>query len=95
MEQLKFSSVSELYNRVRPALDCKAHELKRYGYNYISTTDIWNALKNLKWARENNLSLDKIVDDILNTNNSFFDEYVKNTIKDMPKSVNLDDENLL
>ena len=95
MEQIKFSSVTELYNRVKPALECKAHELKKYGYNYIEPADIWNALKNSKWANESNLSLDSIVNDILNTSNTFFDDYVKNIVKKMPRNINLDNENLL
>lgn len=54
-----FSSLKELKDRVTPALKLKAEELD------ITPDDIWNALKD-KWAKKEGLTLNEIVNDILN-----------------------------
>lgn len=66
MEDLRFKSLNELYLRVYPALETKNHELKRLGIISITENDIWNYLKNNKWFSAENLTLNEIVDDILN-----------------------------
>ena len=43
--ELEFSSVEELYNRLKPALRTKLSELSEYGYGYLKIEDIWNYLK--------------------------------------------------
>lgn len=95
MEALKFSSVEELYNRLIPALNCKENELKKMGYKYIKAVDIWNALKTHKWRNSTDLSLCEMVDDILNTENSFFDNYVKSLFSKIKREAYLDKDDIL
>lgn len=63
----EFTSVEQLYNRLKPAMKCKVKELKRNGYNNISENDVWNYLKNNKWKSSTNLTLIDMVNDILYT----------------------------
>lgn len=95
MEDIKFSSIQELYNRLKPALDTKKSELNKLGYSYIKSVDIWNALKNQKWKSATNLTLHEMVDDILNTNDKYFDDYVKKVFSKSKRVANLDEENIL
>lgn len=72
-----FNSVQELYERLKPALRTKQNEMKREGYIYIKSDDIWNYLKEVKWKNANNLSLYEMVSDVLNVDNSMIDSYLK------------------
>ena len=81
MEDVAFSSIEELYKRVKPALDSKSGELKRNGIDYITSEDIWNYLKDNIWNTSRNLRLFRMVDDILNADNSLIDDYVKSKMK--------------
>ena len=63
---LEFSSLSELYNRVKPALHAKEEEFHRLGYSSIKSVDIWNYLIEMKWKKGKNLMLSDIVSDIMN-----------------------------
>ena len=56
---MNFSSLKELKDRVTPALKLKAEELD------ITPDDIWNTLKD-KWSKKEGLTLNEIVNDILN-----------------------------
>lgn len=67
MNDLKFESLKELYDRVLPALRSKVKELKRQNVSYIKEEDIWNILKTSKWMNHQTLTLAEMVDDILNT----------------------------
>ena len=67
----EFSSLEELYKRVRPALKSKVDELQKYGNLSISKYDLWKCLIINKWRNETGLMLSDIVDDILNIS---FDE---------------------
>lgn len=67
MNDLKFESLKELYDRVLPALRSKVKELKRQNVSYIKEEDIWNILKTNKWMNHQTLTLAEMVDDILNT----------------------------
>ena len=78
---MNFSSLEELYNRLKPALRTKKRELKENGYGYLKIEDIWNYLKDSKWSKANNLLLYQMVDDILNLDNNEIDEYVKGEIR--------------
>ena len=42
---VSISSLTELYERLKPALISKKEEMKRLGYPYIKEEDIWNYLK--------------------------------------------------
>ncbi|MBO4601286.1 MAG: hypothetical protein J5634_03555 [Bacilli bacterium] len=68
MEQIKFSSVDELFNRLKPAFNTKIGELKAKNIKYIEVKDIWDYLSRTKWSRETNLELCDMVSDILNVN---------------------------
>ena len=61
---MEFESVLELKNRVMPALLITEERLKNKGYN-ISTEDIWFYLKQNKWCKDKDLTLNEVVNDIL------------------------------
>ena len=63
---LEFSSLNELYKRVKPALHAKEEEFHRLGYSKVQSIDIWNYLIELKWKKGSNLMLSDIVSDIMN-----------------------------
>lgn len=80
MEEIKFSSLEELYNRVRPALRSKLKELKELDKIYIKENDIFEYLTDYKWNDSVNLTLDQMVDDILYCDNEKLDEYCQKKI---------------
>lgn len=77
METIKFTSLEELYKRLRPALKTKKDEMNQLGYMYIKEIDIWNYLKEVKWTNSKNLSLYQMVSDVLNADNILIDKYLK------------------
>ncbi len=82
----KFNSQTELYNKVRPALRTKRHELYRNGLTFIKEIDIWNYNKEKKWKNAKGLTLASLVDDILNTPDTEYDNYVKEKLMRMNKA---------
>lgn len=88
MDDIKFKSLNELYKRIYPALESKKKELHRNGINYIHEEDIWNCCKDIVWKDKENVNLHTLVDDILNTKNEIFDQYIKNYIKEEHRQVN-------
>lgn len=70
------SSLEELYNKLLPVLKTKVNEMKLRKINYITEKDIWNCLSS-KWSKKNNLTFSDMVSDILNTNNSVYEDYSK------------------
>ncbi len=72
----EFSSVLDLKAHIKPALDSKVRELQRKNINYVSQDDIFEYLRNMVWPLKSNLTLYNIVDDILNTDNEIFSNYV-------------------
>lgn len=95
MKSDNFTTLSELYNRVQPALDCKVDEIKRGQIKYISKEDIWNFLKLNVWNYKNNLTLDEMVDDILNVSTDKLDRYVKREMKNYKREIVLEDDSSL
>ena len=83
MENIRFNSLNELYNRLVPAMETKVNELKLNGVKYISVDDIWNYLKNNKWNKSRDLTLSECVDDILNTSDLEYKKYIKNKMSDI------------
>lgn len=75
-----FSSLEELYNRVKPALKCKVKDLNRTNIYYIHESDVFNYLKNTLWVKKNNLTLGEIVNDIMTTSNAELEAYVQSII---------------
>ncbi|MBR3363141.1 MAG: hypothetical protein IKG40_04365 [Bacilli bacterium] len=84
---LNFSSLEELYNRLKPALRTKKRELNENGYGYLKIEDIWNYLKENRWTNSSNLSLNDMVSDILNADNDFIDDYFKKKLNEKNREV--------
>lgn len=82
---LEFSSLNELYERVKPALSAKEVEFHRLGYSDVHGIDIWNYLIEVKWKKGKNLMLSDIVSDIMNCDikkaNNYFEEKKANDSK--------------
>mgnify|MGYP002553529228 FL=1 len=78
----EFSSLEELYKRVRPALKSKVDELQKYGNLSISEYDLWKCLVINKWRCGTGLMLSDIVDDILNTSFDEINSYYMKMIND-------------
>jgi hypothetical protein len=74
----KFSSITELYKRVLPALRSKKKELIIQKIGFITEKDIWDFLRDTKWSKETNLTLFDIVNDILNVEQNKLFEYISN-----------------
>ena len=75
------TSVLDLKARIKPALDSKVKEMQRKNIKYVNQDDIFEYLRNNVWPLKKNLTLYNIVDDILNTNNEVFCDYVVNKKK--------------
>jgi len=80
MNEIKFNSLEDLYNRLKPALRSKIKELHSLDKVYINEIDIFEYLTDSKWENSNNLTLDQMVDDILYVDNNAIDEYVQKKI---------------
>ena len=83
MENIKFNSLEELYNRLLPAMETKVNELKLNRIKYINVDDIWEYLKKNKWCKSKDLTLSECVDDILNTSDAEYKRYLKNKLSDI------------
>lgn len=95
MEEIKFNSLKELYMRLKPALSCRVSEIKRYNIPYVKEEDLWNYLKETKWAEARNLTLASMTNDILEIDYIEIDNYLKSRLKDIERNINVDDVNLL
>lgn len=89
---IEFKNVTELYNRVLPALYSKVKELKGLGYKYINEKDIWNYLVSNDWKNKKDLQLNDLISDILYCDNNKLNDYVIGKIN---KDKNVDDEEIL
>ena len=87
---IEFSNIKELYDRLKPALNSKVNELKRFGIDYIKVNDIWNYLRDTKWKISKNLLLCDMVSDILSLDNMIIDNYVKEEMKKKEVEPNLE-----
>ncbi|HOB25522.1 MAG TPA: post-transcriptional regulator [Bacilli bacterium] len=76
----KINSQKELYNRISPALRTKKHELFIDGYKFVKERDIWDYNKEYIWVNSKGLTIAQIVDNILNTSNKEYANYVLNKI---------------
>jgi len=72
---LEFSSLKDLYKRVKPALHAKEEEFHRLGYSKVKSIDIWNYLIETKWRMGKNLMLSDIVSDIMHLDCKKVDVY--------------------
>lgn len=89
--ELEFSNEQELFNRIKPALQTKKSQMIRNGYRYIKTEDIWNYLKQKVWIKSHDLSLSNIVHDILDSDETLIDEYLKEQLKLQHRKAYFDD----
>ena len=64
---LEFHNISELKQRVMPALRIRRRALKKQGI-ILSEEDIWSYFATNHWRKAYHLSLARVVDDILNRN---------------------------
>ena len=87
---IEFNNFKELYDRLRPALNSKVNELKRFDIDYIKADDIWNYLRDTKWKISKNLLLCDMVSDILSLDNMVIENYVKEEIKKKKVEPNLE-----
>jgi len=62
---INFSSIEELKKRLMPALKLRKRELRKQNY-HLSEEEIWNYFVNNHWRKSIQLSLAKMVDDVLN-----------------------------
>ena len=90
-DMIEFQNIKQLYNRLLPALRTKKSEMNRVGINYVQEEDIWNYLKEIKWKKANNLSLYEMVNDVLNTDDSLIENYLKNKLKTRKTKPNLEE----
>lgn len=74
--ETKINSQTELYKRLMPALRTKKHELMASGIKIITEKDIWDYNKENKWRNGKGLTIATMVDDVLNTDNNVYYEYV-------------------
>ena len=88
---IEFNNTSELYNRLKSALNTKVIELKRNDIDYVKKEDIWNYLKETKWKTSKDLRLYQMVDDILNLDEALIDDYVKEKIRKEVVKPNLEE----
>ena len=61
----KFSSITDLYKRLLPAIRTKVDELKSNKIYDISELDIWEYCKETLWKTRNDLRIYEMVNDIL------------------------------
>ena len=73
---MNFNSITELYNKLLPVLNTKVNEMKLIGISHISEKDIWNYQKE-RWINSHNLIFSDMVNDILNTSNKEYEDYLK------------------
>lgn len=86
--EIKFKSLTELYERILPALKTKKRELNKKGFNYIHEEDIWNYLKKYKWTRSRDLDLGSMVNDIFLLEAQELKDFVLSEIKDYHRQIN-------
>jgi len=67
MEEIK--SLKDLYKLLQPAFKVKKRLLKYSCFEYITNKDIWEYLTINKWKYVHNLTIEEMVDDIINIDN--------------------------
>jgi hypothetical protein len=82
----RIKSENDLYKRVLPALRTKKHELMLNNIKYITETDIWNYNKLYNWRNAKGLTISIMVDNILNTNDKEYENYVLSKLHERDNS---------
>ena len=83
----EFTTLEQLYERLKPALRTKMREMRSLGYTYIREEDIWNYLKEIKWINSKNLLLFEMVRDVLNVDNGTIDSYVRQKLNSRERRI--------
>lgn len=83
----EFTTLEQLYERLKPALRTKMREMRSLGYTYIREEDIWNYLKEVKWINSKNLLLFEMVRDVLNVDNGSVDSYVRQKLNSRERRI--------
>ena len=78
MEDNKLSPIKALYKQLLPALKTKRREIVLSGFPYITTEDIFNYMKQIKWKNTKEISLAEMVSDVLNTDTYDIVNYLDN-----------------
>lgn len=78
MDEIKFNSLNELYNRLYPAFNTKKVELERNNIK-CREIDIWNFLKETIWRGSENLSIYDMVNDIMLLDENKLKNYINRT----------------
>ena len=86
----EYKNQLELYEGLIPALNVKLSELKNTEYNYITSEDIWNYLKETKWRDCIDLTLGEMVEDIIHVSQIDIDKYLKIRLKNENKEIIID-----
>ncbi len=73
----KFNSLTELYNRLLPALKVKCEELAKEKLK-VEANDIWAYCLKCKWQSRKDLRIYELVDDILNVDAYKISLFLKN-----------------
>jgi len=76
MEEIKFNSIDELYNRLKPAFRTKINDLRKKNISFVEIKDIWNFLTKTKWSTRHDLELFDMVNDILNVDEVLLINYI-------------------
>ena len=95
MNEIRFNSLKELYDRLLPALRSKVKELKRENITYVKEEDVWEILRQTKWNNCKTLTLYDMVDDILNSDNQIFQNYAHKKLEEIKPIANTEGESLL
>ncbi|MDO5568939.1 MAG: post-transcriptional regulator [bacterium] len=74
---MEVSSLSELYNSLRPAFKVKLRLLREKNINYIKQEDIWQYLYETKWLNIRRLTISEIVSSILHCDEMQIDLFLK------------------
>lgn len=75
MDEIKFETLNELYNRIYPAFNTKKNELLQKGIS-VKELDLWNYLKDSKWSKSTNLKIYDMVTDIMSLQEDEIRKYI-------------------
>ena len=78
MHEIRFNSITDLYQRLYPALTTKKDLLNSTFKTKIKEFEIWCYFKNMVWNQKHDLTLADMVNDILNTDDVVLYEYIQN-----------------
>ena len=81
MEQFKFKSLNELFNRLYPAFNAKVNELKNENI-LVTEIILWNYLKENIWIDSTSLTLYDMVDDIFSLDKEKIIKYLERNKND-------------